>query len=147
MTLVRWTPRRSMVNWHNDVDRCFDNFFNSDYKLSDGISTIRPVVNVEETENDFHILAELPGMDKKDIQISIEDGTLSINGEKKNVKESKDKNYHRVERSYGKFHRSFKLPNGIDLEKIDADYKNGILNISLPKSEEAKPKQIEVKVK
>lgn len=147
MTLVKWTPRRSMVNWSNDVDRWYENFFNSDYRLNDGISAIRPVVNVEETENEFLISAELPGMEKKDIEISIEDGVLSIDGEKKYDKESKDKNYHRVERSYGKFHRCFKLPNGIDREKIDASYKNGVLNLSLPKSEEAKPKQIEIKIK
>jgi len=145
MTLVKWTPRTSLMNFNNDLDHWFDNFF--DFRNDDYVSAITPVVNVEETENNFQISAELPGMEKKDIQISVENNVLSISGEKKFEDETKNKNYHRVERSYGKFHRSFKIPGGVDVNNIDASYKNGVLNLTLPKMEEAKPKQIEVKVK
>jgi HSP20 family protein len=147
MTLVKWTPRTSLMNFNTDMDRWFDNFFGSDFKLNDDISEITPVVNVEETENDFQISAELPGMEKNDIQISVENNVLSISGEKKQENETKGKNYHRVERSYGKFYRSFRIPTGVDINNVDASYKNGVLNLTLPKMEEAKPKQIEVKVK
>lgn len=147
MTLVKWHPRRAGNVWNTGIDRWFDNFLNSDLRLSDDISTVQPVVNVEETENEYLISAELPGMDKKDINISIEDNVLSISGEKKSESKTDEKNYHRFERSYGKFYRSFELPHVVDRENIDASYKNGVLNISLPKAEEAKPKQIEVKVK
>lgn len=147
MTLVKWAPRRAMINWHSDIDRWMDNFFNSDFPLNDSISIIRPMVNVEETDNEFIISAELPGMDKKDINIVVNNGVISISGEKKNESETKEKNYHRIERRYGKFERSFVLPEGVDHEKIEARYKNGVLELSLPKMEEAKPKQIEVKVK
>jgi HSP20 family protein len=147
MTLVKWNPRRVSNVWNTGIDRWFDNFLNSDLRLSDDISTVQPVVNVEETENEYLISAELPGIDKKDINISIEDNILSLSGEKKSESKTDEKNYHRFERSYGKFCRSFDLPNSIDRENIDASYKNGVLNIILPKAEEAKPKQIEVKVK
>ena len=147
MTLVKWTPRRVNNLWNTGIDHWFDNFLNSDMKLPDEVSTLYPVVNVEETENEYLISAELPGMEKKDITISIENDVLSISGEKKGESKTENKNFHRFERSYGKFYRSFELPHSIDREKIDASYKNGVLNISLPKAEEAKPKQIEVKVK
>ena len=147
MTLVKWTPHGVNNFCNTGVDRWFDNFLNSDLRLSDDISTVHPVVNVEETENEYLISAELPGMEKKDINISIEDNVLSISGEKKSEIKSEDKNYHRFERSYGKFYRSFELPHSVDRENIDASYINGVLNVSLPKAEEAKPKQIEVKVK
>jgi len=136
-----------MINWHSDIDRWMDTFFGSDFRLNENISTIRPMVNVEETENEFIISAEIPGMDKKEINIVANNGMLSISGEKKDESETKEKNYHQIERRYGKFERSFVLPEGVDHEKIEASYKNGVLTLSLPKMEEAKPKQIEVKVK
>jgi len=147
MTLVKWTPHSVSNVWNTGIDRWFDNILNSDLRLSDEVSNVYPVVNVEETENEYLISAELPGMEKKDIHISLENNLLSISGEKKSESKTEDKNYHRFERSYGKFYRSFELPHSIDREKIDANYKNGVLNLSLPKAEEAKPKQIEVKVK
>ncbi len=147
MTLVKWTPRRLGNVWNTNIDRLFDNFLNSDLRLSDEVSTVYPVVNIEETESEYLISAELPGMEKKDIHISLENNILALSGEKKSESKSEEKNFHRYERSYGKFYRSFELPHSVDREKIDASYKNGVLNISLPKAEEAKPKQIEVKIK
>ena len=108
---------------------------------------ISPRINVEENDNAWTITAELPGVDKGDVKVNYQDNVLTISGEKKFEKEDKDKNYHRVERSYGKFSRSLNINSAILADKIDASYKDGVLTISLPKAEEAKPKLIDVKVK
>ncbi len=148
MTLVKYNPVRSLFDLRSSVDRLFDDFFGLDRPtLREPSLNVVPAVDLEETGDAFKITAELPGMDKKDIQITFENNVLSISGEKKAEKEIKEENYHRLERSYGKFHRSFELPGYIDRDKIEADYKDGILHITIPKTEEAKPKQIEVKVK
>lgn len=106
-----------------------------------------PAVDVAEEENEYIAKVELPGVNKDDVKITLESNILMIRGEKKAEKETKDKNYHRTERSYGSFQRSFTLPMTVKSDKIDAAYKDGILTIVLPKAEEAKPKQFEVKVK
>jgi HSP20 family protein len=105
-----------------------------------------PVVDIKENKDEFAVLAELPGMKKEDVHITFSDGKLVIEGERKKEQEENEANYHRVERSYGKFCRTFQLPSGIQANKIAADFKDGILKIKLPKSEEVKPKEIEVKV-
>ncbi len=105
-----------------------------------------PSVDVSETKNDLGIKAELPGLDPKDIDISMNNGYLTIKGETKNEKEEKDENYHLIERSYGSFTRSVRLPREVQSDKITASFKNGILKITLPKSEEAKKKEIKIKV-
>ena len=104
-----------------------------------------PVVDIDETEDAFVVKAELPGVEKDDVSVNIDNGVLTIKGEKKI--ETEDKKRHRVECAYGSFVRSFTLPQEIKAEKIEAEYKNGVLTLTIPKSEEAKPKQIEVKVK
>ncbi len=148
MTLVKYSPVRSLFDLRSSVDRLFDDFFGMDRAvLREPSLSVVPAVDLEETEDAFKITAELPGMDKKDIQITFENNVLSISGEKKAEKEIKEDNFHRLERSYGKFHRSFELPGYIERDKIEADYKDGILHVTVPKTEEAKPKQIEVKVK
>ena len=103
-----------------------------------------PVVDIEEADGDFVVKVELPGVEKDDVQVNIENGVLTIKGEKKS--RSEDKKRHRVECVYGSFMRSFTLPQDVDVEKVEAAYKNGILNLTIPKQEQAKPKQIEVKV-
>jgi HSP20 family protein len=112
----------------------------------DNSLSIYPLVDIEETENDFRILAEIPGVDKGDIKINVENNILSFSGEKKMDKETKDENYCRFERQFGKFHRRFEFPVPVNWEKIVAEYKNGILSIQIPKSEDAKPKLIDIKV-
>lgn len=104
-----------------------------------------PVVDIEENKEAYLVKAELPGVDKEDVSVKIDDGVLTIKGEKKSKVE--DKKQHRVECSYGSFIRSFTLPQTVKAEKVEAEYKDGILKLTIPKSEEAKPKQIEVKVK
>ena len=97
-------------------------------------------------EGEYQIKAEIPDVKKEDVKVTLEEGVLTIQGERKQEKEEKGKRYHRVERSYGRFVRSFTLPDVVDEEKVKAEFKDGILNLALPKSEKAKPKAIEVKV-
>lgn len=105
-----------------------------------------PLVDVMETDVDFQIQAELPGVEKKDVKLSVEDGVLMISGRREQKKEEKSKRYHRTERAYGSFARSFTVPDSVDGQKVTAEFDNGILTVRLPKSEKARPKSIEIKV-
>jgi len=148
MTLVRWDPFREL----EDVsDRLNQMFHRSAPARTNGKETMvvadwAPSVDVSETEGEYQIKAEIPDVKKEDVKVTLEDGVLTIQGERKQEKEVKGKRYHRVERSYGRFARSFTLPDVIDEEKVKAEFKDGILNLALPKSEKAKPKAIEVTV-
>ena len=106
-----------------------------------------PSVDIYETENELVLKADLPDVDLNDIDVRVENQTLSISGERKFEKTDTAKGYHRMERNYGRFTRSFAVPNSFDTEKIAADYKNGVLSVSLPKKEAAKPRQVKVEVK
>src|SRR2546425_12649664 len=105
-----------------------------------------PLVDITEDDKEYLIKAELPEVRKDDVKVAVENGVLTISGERKFEKEQKNKKYHRVERAYGSFVRSFTLPEGADADKVNAEFKDGVLKVHLPKSEEVKPKQIEVKV-
>ena len=106
-----------------------------------------PAVDILETENELVVKADLPDVPLEDIDVRVEDQTLSIKGERKFELDSNEKGYHRVERAYGSFMRSFAVPTSVDAEKVSADYKNGVLTVTLPKKEAAKPKQVKVEVK
>ena len=106
-----------------------------------------PAVDIYETENELVLKADLPDVDLKDIDVRVENQTLSISGERKFEQENTGKGYHRIERSYGSFMRSFAVPNSFDTDKIAADFKNGVLSVTLPKKETAKPRQVKVEVK
>jgi len=106
-----------------------------------------PSVDIYETENDLVLKADLPDVDAKDVDVRVENQTLSISGERKFEKNDSGKGYHRIERSYGRFSRSFSVPSAFDTENIKADFKNGVLSVSLPKKEAARPRQIKVEVK
>jgi HSP20 family protein len=110
------------------------------------VSEWTPLVDITEDEKEYLIKAELPEVKKEDVKVTVEDGTLSITGERKFEKEEKGKKYHRVERAYGSFMRSFTLPEGTTGDKVSAEFKDGVLKVHLPKSEEVKPKSIDVKV-
>jgi len=144
MTLVKWNPNRVLFNWS---DNLFDELFNSRglFNLSQG--SWYPQVDIEESENEYVLRMELPGMKKEDLQIAFQDGVLTVSGEKKDSRTSEKTDYHLNERRYGKFERSFRINSEINTEKIEAGFNNGILQIEIPKAEAAKPKQIEVKVK
>ena len=125
----------------------FDRFL-EDFEWPDMLSkemTFTPAFDVSETENELIVKGEVPGMDEKDIDINISHGLLTITGEKKHEKEDKNENYHCVERHYGKFSRTMRVPFEVEADKVDATYKDGVLKVTLPKCETAKPKKIEIK--
>ncbi len=147
MTLVKFNPARDLLNIRDNFDRMVQDLFDRRWDVSESMGELTPAVNIEENENEYIITAELPGVKKSDVKITFEDGALSISGEKKVENEDKKDNFHRIERRYGMFSRSFAIPTSIVVDKIDASFKDGVLKVVLPKAEEAKPKQIEVKVK
>jgi len=132
-----------------EINKMFDNFFHGGTQADEAtsFSLWTPAVDIAESNDLYHVNIELPGVKKEDVLITLESNILTIKGEKKQESEEKKKDYHRVERSYGAFQRSFTLPTAVKADKIDAVYNNGILSISIPKADEAKPKQIEVKVR
>ena len=147
MALVKWNPIQDLASWEREVSRMLADVLNPEVRLFEDISHVVPVLDVEETDDEFNLSAELPGMKKDDIKITFQDNILTISGEKKMEEKREGKNYHRVERSFGKFSRSIGIPAGVKLDKIDAEYKNGVLYVRIPKAEEAKPKKIDIKVK
>ena len=128
------------------MDRLWDSFFERKPTKSEQEGEFLPALDLAETDNELIVKCEVPGLDPKDIDISLSDGMLTIKSEKKQDREEKKADYHLVERSYGAFARSIQLPKEVQSEKINASYKNGILKITLPKSEEAKKKEIKIKV-
>ena len=141
------TPFRDFERTTKEMDRFWDSFLEGTLRKrgEDGTEWF-PSLDVSETKNELMVKAEVPGMDPKDIDISLSDGMLTIKGEKKREKEEKEADYHLVERSYGAFVRSVQLPKEVQGNKISASYKDGILKITLPKSEEAKKKEVKIKV-
>ena len=137
MTLVRWDPFRELEDMSDRLNRMFTR-------------PALPQTNSKETmvvaDWAYQIKAEIPDVKREDVKVTLEDGVLSIQGQRKQEKEETGKKYHRVERSYGSFIRSFTLPDLVDEEKVKAEFKDGVLHLQLPKSEKAKPKAIEVKV-
>jgi HSP20 family protein len=107
----------------------------------------RPSIDIEESNGNLMVKAEIPGMDKKDIKVVVKDDMLTISGERKRENETKEKTFHRIERSYGQFRRMIRLPAEVDAEKVKATYKDGVLNVTLPKPESMKPKNIDVEIK
>ena len=146
MAIIRWRPLGEVDNFRREMGRMFDNFFDSETEVGESSLTWYPSVDVKETKDEFVLMAEVPGMSKDDIKINISENTLTIKGEKKEEKKQDDHNYHRVERRYGTFQRSFTLPTQIQGNKVKAAYKDGVLTITMPKKEEVKPKEIPITV-
>src|SRR5437870_8199067 len=143
--LTRFEPFRDLANFQNQINRIFQDYGRgSDELLTSG--TFVPPVDVYEDEHNITIKLEVPGIEEKDLDIRLENNTLTVRGERNFEKEEKEENFHRVERRYGSFARSFTLPNSVDSDNAQASYENGILKIKLAKREEAKPKQIKVGV-
>lgn len=149
MAIVRWDPFRDLVGLQERMNRMFDESFRGagrsgeDWGLGGAWA---PAVDIYEQDGNIVVKAELPGVDPKDVDVRVENNTLTLRGERKIDNEVKQENYHRVERSYGTFTRSFSLPSVLDQEKIKAEYKDGVLKVTLPKHEQAKPKQINIAV-
>jgi HSP20 family protein len=143
--LTRWDPFREFTTLQDRMNRLFrDSFSEGQEALT--TSTFAPPVDVYEDEHNVTLKIEAPGIDEKDIDVRIENNTLTVHGERKFEKEEKEENYRRVEREYGSFTRSFTLPNTVDPENVQANYEKGMLKIKLAKKAEAKPKQIKVNV-
>jgi HSP20 family protein len=145
MAIIRWDPLRDFVTLRDRMNRLFDEAATQRGEDKDMISMAwSPSVDIFETENELVMNAEVPGIDEDDIEIKIEDNTLTIQGERKLEKETKEENYHRVERSYGSFYRSFSLPHYIDQENIKAAHDNGVLKVHMPKKPELKPRNVKI---
>lgn len=153
-----WTPFEAL---RNDIDRVFENFVMSPFKLRLGrrmfdldMPTPRrsnweltPAVDVTEKSNGYEVTVELPGLTEKDVEVKISNGMLTVRGEKKETKETQEKEYHLSERRYGSFTRSMTLPDGVDADKIDASFSKGVLTVKLPKTAEATQNERRVTVK
>ena len=148
VNLTKWDPFRELEDMTQRLNRIFGHSLVSKDKGSEAIKGTEwaPLVDVSETDTEYTIKAEIPEVKKEDLKITLQDGVLTIQGERKQEKEEKNKRYHRVERSYGSFLRSFDMPTNVDESKSKAEFKDGVLTLSLPKTEQAKPKAIEVKV-
>ena len=146
MTLVKWNPFRELEDMSERLSRLTGRPVWPTGEESLITAEWSPVVDIEETEKEYLIKAELPEVKKEDVKVFIKDGVLTIEGERTQEKEEKDKKFHRIERSYGKFMRCFSMPEDADVNRVKADFVSGMLNVHLGKGELAKPKAIEVKV-
>jgi HSP20 family protein len=148
-SMLQVVPRRS--NWLSLMpefdlfDRMFDDWAIPSLWSEERV--VVPAFDISETEKEYVISGEIPGIEPKDLEVTLTDGILTVKGEKKQESEEKEENYHRIERHYGSFQRSFRLPENIKREKLDASYRDGVLKLTLPKSEESEVKKIEVKEK
>src|SRR5437763_17173692 len=143
--LTRFEPYREFTTLQDRLNRLFRDSWN-DNQDALGTSSVSPAVDVYEDEHNVTLKLEVPGIDENDLDIRVENSTLTVHGERKFEKEEKEENFRRVERQYGSFTRSFTLPQTVDSENVSAHYDKGVLKISLPKKAEAKPKQIKVNV-
>jgi HSP20 family protein len=146
MALARWTPRGNLQSFQDEMNRMFDQFFRggTGEEAGWGVRTGAPPVDIYETDDALILKAELPGVSKDDVSIEIHQNTLILRGQRKHDAEVKEEHYHRVERAYGTFQRSFMLPTLVDQEHVQATYHDGVLELRLPKSEAAKPKRIAI---
>lgn len=144
-----WNPFRDIDAMQDRILRAMN--LNASRRGEDGRQSLTtaewaPTVDITEDGNEYLIKAELPEVNKEDVKLTVENGVLTLKGERRFEREEKDKKYHRIERSYGSFMRSFSMPDDADPDKVAAEFKDGILQVRLPKSEAKKPKQIEVAV-
>ena len=153
MTLVKWNPSKELLNVEREFNKLF-NTFNRRFGFDDSTmneelenAVWSPLTDISENKDQYILKMDLPGVSKENLKLSFHDGELIISGERKQEKEDKDSKYHRIERTYGKYFRSFTLPQTIQADKINAEFKDGQLTVTVPKSEEAKPKELEIKVK
>jgi HSP20 family protein len=147
MNVVKWNPFRELEDMQTRLNR----YFNEGVPRrgeADGpfFSDWAPAVDIEETDQEYLIKAELPDIRKEEVKVQVLEGVLTIEGERKREKEEKGKRYHKVERAYGKFVRQFALPTQVEADKVKAEFKDGMLNVHLPKTAEAKPRAVDVKV-
>ena len=148
MALVRWDPARELDAFQNDMNRLFDSFFGRGSAVANGSYGSRrwiPPMDLVETEDNLILRADLPGVERDDIEIEVKDGVLTVSGERKAQHEEKREGFHRVERSFGRFSRSLELPKGVEAGSIQADFERGVLEVRMPKPAERKPTRIEIR--
>ena len=144
MTVLRWNPFSEMSLLQNQVNRLFDSALHGWSGEANGTSHWTPAADIYETTDEFVVTLDLPGVDPKMVDLSVENNVLTIRGERQFDDKENKESFHRIERSYGAFARSFTLSTFVDADKIRASYKNGVLNITLPKAETVKPKRIQI---
>lgn len=146
-SLTNWNPFRDFSEWENRLNRALGVGTRSGSgKESMTVAQWSPAVDITEDDKEFLVKAELPELKKEEIKVAVENGELTLSGERKFEKEEKDKKYHRIERAYGSFMRSFVLPENVSADKVTAEFKDGLLLVHLPKTETAKPKAVQVAV-
>lgn len=150
MALVRWNPTKELMNIEREFNKLF-NTFGSRFGLRDSDDDFEnavwsPLTDISEDNDKYTLSMDLPGVDKKDVKISYKNGSIVVSGERKQESEEKTSKYHRIERAYGKYYREFMLPEKIIEDKIEAKFKDGTLTVIIPKAEEAKPREIDIKV-
>ena len=145
MTIVRWEPLRELSSLQSEMNRLFNTAFDAP-SGSSGTALRRwvPAMDLVESGDQFVLRADLPGMSEEDIQIELEDGTLTVSGERKAEHEQREKGWYRIERSFGRFNRSLSLPDGVDPDRIQASFSHGVLEVRIPKPEERKPRRISI---
>jgi HSP20 family protein len=147
MTIVRWEPLRELSSLQSEMNRLFNTVFDQPAGSGGNANTMRrwmPAMDLVETEDHFVLRADLPGLTEDDIKIELEDGTLTVSGERKAEHESKNEGFYRVERAFGTFSRSLTLPKGVDGDAVTAGFDRGVLEVRIPKPEERKPRRIEI---
>jgi len=145
MAITRWDPFREVVALQNRMNSLFGNL-NSETESALTTASFTPAVDVYEDEKKVVLKLEVPGIEEKDLDVSVENHTLTVKGERKFEKEEKEENFHRIERRYGSFYRAFTLPSTVDTENVAAKYEAGVLKLELNKKPEAQPKQIKVNI-
>jgi len=144
MAITRWDPFREVVALQNRMNSLFRDLNEGDSPLT--TASFVPAVDIYEDAQKVMLKLEVPGIEEKDLDVRVENNTLTVKGERKFEKEEKEENFHRIERRYGSFSRSFSLPQTVDPHKVEAEYKQGVLTVRLPLREEAKPRQVKVNV-
>lgn len=142
--LTRRTPNRTLRNLQREVDSLFDRFFNRSDEAQGADAVWAPQTDLVEKDDAFHLRLDVPGMSKEDISINLQNGALTVSGERTSEQTEEEEDYVRVERAFGTFHRTFRLPDAVDAEHIEAAYEDGVLTINVPKTEESTRRQIEI---
>lgn len=144
MTIVRWEPLRELGSLQNEMNRLFNTVFDAPGPGNGGLRRWIPSMDLVETDDHFVLRADLPGMSEDDVNIEVEDSTLTLSGEREAEHEKSGEGYHRVERAFGSFSRTLTLPKGIDADRIEASFDRGVLEVRIPKPEERKPRRIAI---
>ena len=153
MSIIRWNPARELLNMEREFNKLFNSFGK---RLSIGeLDSLdeyenaiwMPLADIKEDKNNYFVMLDLPGISKDEVMVAYNNGQLSVSGERKQEKETMDSKFQRVERVFGRYYRSFTLPQKVKEDKIEAEFKDGQLKITVPKAEEAKPKELEIKIK